>query len=133
MATFKKILLWICIVLFVLIAGFLGGWKYEEYRIRRNGEQSAAELKTKLELAESKLAELQSEHDAILQLAGKQREQLDSIRDIINESKSITSKHENELRDIDATITDIERTVKRITEDFTKIQRIVESSGTKGK
>jgi chromosome segregation ATPase len=133
MATFKKILLWICIVLFVLIAGFFGGWKYEEYRIRRNGEQSAAELKTKLELAESKLAELQSEHDAILQLAGKQREQLDSIRDIINESKSITSKHEDELRDIDATITDIERTVQRITEDFTKIQRIVESSGTKGK
>lgn len=128
MATFKKILLWICIVLFVLIAGFFGGWKYEEYRIRRNGEQSAAELKTKLELAE-----LQSEHDAILHLAGKQREQLDSIRDIINESKSITSKHEDELRDIDATITDIERTVQRITEDFTKIQRIVESSGTKGK
>lgn len=133
MATFKKILLWICIVLFVLIAGFFGGWKYAEYRIRRNGEQSAAELKTKLELSESKLAELQSEHDAILQLAGKQREHLDSIRDIINESKSITSKHEDELRDIDATITDIERTVQRITEDFTKIQRIVESSGTKGK
>lgn len=133
MATFKKILLWICIVLFVLIAGFFGGWNYSEYRIRRNGEQSAVELKSKLELAESKLAELQNGYDDILQLAGRQREQLDSIRDIINESKSITSKHEDELRDIDATITDIERTVQRITEDFTKIQRIVESSGTKGK
>ena len=133
MAIFKKILMWICIVLFVLIAGFFGGWNYGEYRIRRNGEQSAAELKSKLELAESKLAELQNGYDAILQLAGRQREQLVSIRDIINESKSISSKHEDELRDIDATITDIETTVKRITEDFAKIQRIVESDGTKDK
>lgn len=133
MATFKKILMWICIVLFVLIAGFFGGWNYAEYRIRRNGEQSAAELKSKLELAESKLAELQNGYDTVLQLAGRQREQLESIRDIINESKSITSKHEDELRDIDTTITDIETTVKRITEDFTKIQRIVESDGTKDK
>lgn len=133
MATFKKILLWICVILFVLIAGFFGGWKYAEYRIRRNGEQSAAELKSKLELAESKLAEFQTGYDDILQLAGRQREQLNSIRNIINESKSITSKHEDELRDIDATITDIEGTVQRITEDFTKIQRIVESDGTKGK
>ncbi len=133
MATFKKILLWIGIILFVLITGFFGGWKYAEYRIGKNGEKSVAELKTKLELAESKLADLQSGYDATLQLAGKQREQLDSIRDIINESKSISSKHEDELRDIDATITDIEETVRRITEDFTKIQRIVESDGTEGK
>ena len=133
MATFKKILLWIGIILFVLIAGFFGGWKYAEYRIGRNGDKSAAELKTKLELVESELADLQSGYDATLQLAGKQREQLDSICDIINESKSISSKHEDELRDIDATITDIEETVRRITEDFTKIQRIVESDGTEGK
>lgn len=129
MATFKKILLSFCVILFVLAAGFFGGWKYAEYRISRNGEQSAAELKSKLELAESKLAELQAGYDATLRLAGKQREQLESIRDIINESRDITSKHENELRDIDETITDIEGTVQRITEDFTKIQRIVESGG----
>ena len=133
MAGFKKTLLWICIVLFVLVAGFFGGWKYAEYRIGRNGEQSAAELKSKLELAESKLAELQAGYDDILRLAGRQREQLDSIRDIINESKSIAAKHESELRDIDATITDIERTVQRITEDFAKIQRIVESDGAEDK
>ena len=91
MATFKKILMWICIVLFVLIAGFFGGWNYAEYRIRRNGEQSAAELKSKLELAESKLAELQNGYDTVLQLAGRQ--QLQTLKQQSKESQKTSQRY----------------------------------------
>lgn len=130
MATWKNNLIIAGIVGVLLAVSFFSGAQFEQYRCKKNSDQSISRLQSKLDNANETIRRLESENSNSLQYANEQRKQLESIKNIISNAKQFIAKYANESGDINSTVANIEISVGRITEDFNRIERIVESGGT---